>query len=580
MKNKLMALTLIFLLAGCQSKTEQTTEPKDGTAYSAEKTTAASQQNNASLDLTQAAQSIDKSSLVKSIKILSSDKFAGRAPASAGEKLTIEYLAKAYKQLGLKPANDGSYFQAVPLISITATNQPVISFSHAERPVLQLGYLDEEVVWTRKQQLKAAIKKSPLIFVGYGINAPERNWNDYAGIDVRGKTVVMLVNDPGYATQNPDLFNGNAMTYYGRWDYKFDEAARQGAAAAIIIHDTKPAAYPWSTVSSSWSGPQFDRVRADKGANLLVVEGWITQASATKLFTKIGMDLSKLYAAAKKPGFKAIALKLKASVEINNKLSRVNSFNVAAYLPGSETADEVFIYMAHWDHLGTDPSITGDGIYNGAKDNASGTAGLLEIAKAYSKLAHKPKRSVLFLSVTAEEQGLLGSAYYAAHPLFPLAKTVGGLNIDGLNNFGRTRDVTVIGLGLSELDNYLNAEAKLQQRTLKPDAEAEKGYFYRSDHFELAKVGVPMLYPHSGYDDLTRGVAYGQAKAAEYVSKRYHSPRDEFDSSWELSGAVEDLRLYFRSGFDIANSHDWPQWREGSEFKAVRDKQRSQAAKQ
>ncbi len=519
------------------------------------------------------ADAITEDVLIEHVKILASDKFEGRAPGTKGEELTVNYLEKQFKQMGLEPANGNSYRQSVPLSSVEVINKPTLLFSGSHGDDVSFSYPDEQVIWTRKQIEASSVTDSNLVFVGYGINAPEREWNDYEGINVLGKTVVMLVNDPGYATQDKKLFNGNAMTYYGRWDYKFDEAARQGAAAAIIIHDTLPAAYPWSTVSSSWTGPQFDMVRKDKGERLTQLEGWISKDKAVELFNKAGLDLAVMYKAAKTRGFKAVEMNIKVSASIENKIANINSQNVAAIIKGREAPDEVFIYMAHWDHLGIDPSKEGDNIYNGALDNATGTAGLLELAKAYASLPVKPKRSVMFLAVTAEEQGLLGSAHYAANPLYPLDKTVGGLNMDGLNNFGPTRDITVIGQGMSQLEEYLLKNAKAKNRVLNADAEAEKGYFYRSDHFELSKFGVPMLYPGSGYDHIEKGVAYGIEKSNEYTANHYHQPSDEYDSSWDMTGAVEDLRLYFETGHNIVNSNDWPEWYEGTEFKALRDAQ-------
>lgn len=557
-----LSLSLLVILTACG----QSNQPK-----LLEKT------NQDKISINFGEKAITTKSLTQHIKILSSDKFGGRAPGSEGEELTVNYIANEFKKFGVAPGNGKSYFQEVPLTSVEAINKPSILFSDGKSDDLTLTYSNEQVVWTRKQINSVEINNSEVIFVGYGINAPERNWNDYADIDVTGKTVVMLVNDPGYATQDSSLFNGNAMTYYGRWDYKFDEAARQGAAAAIIIHDTKPAAYGWSTVSSSWTGPQFDMVRADQGSELASMEGWITLDSAKALFNKSGLDLTAQYIAAKTPGFKAVPLNLTVSATIENKTTTINSKNVVGFIKGSESPDEVFIYMAHWDHLGTDPVLqkeTGDGIYNGALDNATGTAGLIEIAKAYASMQEKPKRSVLFLAVTAEEQGLLGSAYYASNPLYSLAKTVGGINMDGLNNFGPTKDVTVIGSGMSELENILEKNAKAKNRILNPDSEAEKGYFYRSDHFELSKLGVPMLYPNSGYDHVDKGVAYGIEKAEEYTKKHYHGPSDEYQDDWILTGAVEDLQLYFLTGSEIVNSNAWPQWNEGTEFKAIRDAQR------
>ncbi|MCI2283831.1 M28 family metallopeptidase [Colwellia sp. MSW7] len=557
-----LSLSLLVILTACG----QSNQPK-----LLEKT------NQDKISINFGEKAITTKSLTQHIKILSSDKFGGRAPGSEGEELTVNYIASEFKKFGVAPGNGNSYFQEVPLTSVEAINKPSILFSDGKSDDLTLTYSNEQVVWTRKQINSVEINNSEVIFVGYGINAPERNWNDYADIDVTGKTVVMLVNDPGYATQDSSLFNGNAMTYYGRWDYKFDEAARQGAAAAIIIHDTKPAAYGWSTVSSSWTGPQFDMVRADQGSELASMEGWITLDSAKALFNKSGLDLTAQYIAAKTPGFKAVPLNLTVSATIENKTTTINSKNVVGFIKGSESPDEVFIYMAHWDHLGTDPVLqkeTGDGIYNGALDNATGTVGLIELAKAYASMQEKPKRSVLFLAVTAEEQGLLGSAYYASNPLYSLAKTVGGINMDGLNNFGPTKDVTVIGSGMSELENILEKNAKAKNRILNPDSEAEKGYFYRSDHFELSKLGVPMLYPNSGYDHVDKGVAYGIEKAEEYTKKHYHGPSDEYQDDWILTGAVEDLQLYFLTGSEIVNSNAWPQWNEGTEFKAIRDAQR------
>lgn len=520
------------------------------------------------------AEAITEATYRRHIEILASDEFGGRAPGSPGEDLTIDYLVQNLESLGLEPANGDSYTQDVPLAWVEVSNNPDLVFSGGEGEDLTLTYATDQVMWTRQQVPEASITDSELVFVGYGINAPEREWNDYAEIDVQGKTVVILINDPGYATQDPELFNGNTMTYYGRWDYKFDEAARQGAAGAIMIHDTLPAAYGWPTVTNSWTGPQFDMVLPQQGAGLASMEAWITRENAEALFTKAGLKLDQMYEKARQRGFAAVPMSLNASATLVNEVEMVNSRNVAAILKGSEAPDEVFIYMAHWDHLGTDPKLEGDNIYNGALDNASGTAALLELAKAYSALPQAPRRSVLFLSVTAEEQGLLGSLYYAANPLFPLANTVGGLNMDGMNNVGSTRDITVVGLGMSDLDDYLAAAAAAQERVVEGDREAEKGYYYRSDHFELAKKGVPMLYPAGGYDDREKGVAYGMEKAEEYTTDHYHRVSDEYDLSWNVSGALEDMEMYFKTGLDIANSDDWPNWKEDTEFRATRDAQR------
>ena len=516
---------------------------------------------------------MSEASYAENVKTLASDAFEGRGTGSKGEDMTIAFLEKSFKEAGLEPANGDSYIQNVPLVSIEAATTASLDIAGGNGDTDKLVYGEDQVIWTRRVVESISVSDSELVFVGYGINAPERGWNDYEGIDVKGKTVVILINDPGYATQDEALFNGNSMTYYGRWGYKFDEAAAQGAAGAIIIHNTKPAAYPFSVVQSSWTGAQFSMERADKGMSLASFEAWITHDKAKAIFERAGLDLASLEAAATKSDFKAVAMNLTASAKLDNSLVSLKSRNVAGIIKGSETPEEVFIYMGHWDHLGFDTSIEGDGIYNGALDNATGTAGLIELAKAFKSLPQAPKRSIMFLAVTAEEQGLLGSAYYATNPLVPLANTVGGLNMDGLNNFGATKDVTVVGLGNSELDIYLENEAKKTGRYLRPDSTPEKGYFYRSDHFELAKLGVPMIYPGSGIDHIEKGEAYGLAKDAEYVKNYYHQPSDEYREDWVFTGAIADLTLYYGVGAAIAASSDWPAWYEGTEFKAARDAQ-------
>lgn len=526
-------------------------------------------------DLVQAAiDTMTESSYRRHIETLASDEFGGRAPASKGEELTVAYLVNHFEEIGLEPANNGVYTQDVPLAGVSVTNSPDLIISGEDGDAV-LDYGPDQVIYTRRQLDGSELDSSELVFVGYGINAPERGWNDYEGVDVSGKTVVILVNDPGYATQDPELFSGNTMTYYGRWTYKFDEAARQGAAGALIVHDTLPAAYGWPTVENSWTGTQFNMQLPDDGAGLPAMEGWISKEQAATLVARAGQDLDALYEAAKEPGFTAVPLAdLRASASIQTSVERVISQNVAGILRGSEAPEEVFIYMAHWDHLGTDPALEGDQIYNGALDNASGTSALMEIARAFTSLEQAPRRSVLFLALAAEEQGLLGSRYYATEPLFPLRDTVGGLNMDGMNNFGETRDITVVGLGMSDLDSYLAEAAAAQERVLEGDREAEKGYYFRSDHFELAKEGVPMLYPNRGYDDREKGVAYGMEKAKEYTQDHYHRVSDEYDLSWVVSGALEDMETFFRTGLEIANSSDWPNWKAGSEFRAARDAQR------
>jgi Zn-dependent M28 family amino/carboxypeptidase len=415
-----------------------------------------------------------------------------------------------------------------------------------------------------------------VVFVGYGIVAPEYNWNDYAGVDVRGKTVLMLVNDPGYATGDSALFTGRAMTYYGRWTYKFEEAARQGAAAALLIHETGPAGYPWAVVQGSWSGPQFTLANEQQNMDRCALEGWLTYEAAQRLLRLAGRDLEQLKAAAAQPGFRALPLGLQLSAALESTVRQVQSRNVLALLPGQKQPDEVVIYTAHWDHLGVNPSLAGDSIYNGALDNATGTAGLLALAHAFTTLPEPPARSVLFLAVTAEEQGLLGSTYYATHPVFPPAKTVAVLNMDGLNVLGPMRDVTVIGYGLSDLDDYAQAAAAAQGRYLRPDPEPEKGYYYRSDHFSFARIGIPALYLDAGIDHVVHGTEWTLKRRAEYVAQHYHKPSDEYNPSWDLHGAVDDLRLLFHIGYQLANSTDFPNWREGTPFRALRDQQRNE----
>jgi len=513
---------------------------------------------------------IDAEGLAEHTRILSSDDFEGRAPASVGEELTVNYLTDAFEDLGLAPGNGDAWTQPVPLVSITA--DPSMSLRiEGEGPAVELEYGTDFMAWTKRVIDRTAIEDSELLFVGYGVVAPEYGWNDYEGVDVEGKTVVVLVNDPGYATGDSERFNGRSMTYYGRWTYKYEEAARRGAEGVLVIHDTGPAGYPWDVVRGSWSGPQFGLVADDANLSRAAVEGWLTQEAALELFERAGLDLEALSEAAASPGFEAVPLGLRASLEIRNRVERSTSNNVLAKLEGSERPDEFVVYIAHWDHLGRDESLEGDQIYNGALDNATGTAGLLEIAEAFTSLDPPPARSVLFLAVTAEEQGLLGSAHYGENPVEPLDRTVAAINMDGLNTFGPTRDITVVGLGNSSLDDYLTEAAGARGRTVRPDPEPEKGFFYRSDHFNFARQGVPALYTDAGIDHVEGGEEYGRRMREEYTADRYHKPADEFEESWDLDGAVEDLRLLFEVGYRLARESTWPTWREGNEFKARRD---------
>ncbi|MEM7415111.1 MAG: M28 family metallopeptidase [Gemmatimonadota bacterium] len=522
------------------------------------------------------AESITEEQIADHIAMLASDEFGGRAPNSPGEELTINYLADYFQEVGLEPGNGDSYFQDVPLVDITVNPSRVPFWVQGEGEPERYGYGRDFVTWSPRVVDAASVQDSEMVFVGYGIVAPEFGWNDYEGVDVEGKTVVILVNDPGYATQDDDVFSGNSMTYYGRWTYKFEEAARQGADAALIIHQTAPAAYGWVTVRNSWTGPQFNLEAPDGHADRVAIEGWLTEETSRALFARAGLDFDALYEQAASGSFQAIEMGLDLTTSVTNTLRRSNSKNVVALLPGTEASDEYFVYVAHWDAFGTNPieAAGGDGVYNGALDNASGTAALLELAEAYARLPNGTRRSVVFLAVTAEEQGLLGSKHYAANPIYPLAQTVGGLNMDGLSSFGPTNELVVQGYGMSELDGIAESAAESQGRRIDPDPEPEKGYYFRSDHFELAKLGVPMIYPGPGIDHVEQGPEYGQAQNDAYVTNRYHMVTDEFDETWDLSGAVADVQLYYEIGSAVIQSDVWPNWHEGTEFRAIRDASR------
>ncbi|MFV1986418.1 MAG: M28 family metallopeptidase [Gemmatimonadota bacterium] len=513
---------------------------------------------------------IESQGLADRTRTLASDEFEGRGPATAGERRTLDFLIAELEALGLQPGAGDSWLQPVPLVSITA--DPALSLqTDGASGRSEFAYGDDFMAWTKRVIDRSRIEDSEIVFVGYGVVAPEYGWDDYSGFDVEGKTVVMLVNDPGYATDDPELFNGRSMTYYGRWTYKYEEAARQGAAAAFVIHDTEPAGYPWDVVRSSWSGAQFGLVAEDANLSRLAVEGWLTNATARALFEAAGLDLDALTATAAGRGFEAVPLDRTATLELRNRVERSVSNNVVAVLRGSERPDEYVTYMAHWDHLGKDETLEGDQIYNGALDNATGTAGLLEIAEAFASLETPPARSVVFLAVTAEEQGLLGSAYFAENPTQPLDRTVAVINMDGLNTAGPTNDITVVGLGNSELDDYIVEAAAAHARVVLPDPEPEKGFFYRSDHFNFSRHGVPALYTDAGIDHVERGEGYGRRLRDEYTALRYHKPSDEFDEEWDLRGAVDDLRLLFEVGYRLAQESSWPNWREGNEFRLRRD---------
>lgn len=507
-------------------------------------------------------------------KTLSSDEFEGRAPTTPAEEKTTAYIVERMKAAGLQPGNHGSWFQDVPLVEIEAKDVAPLRFTGGKVPV-SLNYRADMVVATYRVVPKIELTDSDVVFVGYGIHAPERGWDDYAGVDVKGKTVVILVNDPDWRTPTLDgPFGGRAMTYYGRWTYKYEEAARQGAAAAIIVHDTEPAAYPWAVVQSSWTGAQYEADAKGDHMDQSQVIGWMQLAAAKQVFASAGKDFDTLAAAAAKPGFKAVPLGLKASTGFVNSIRRSTSKNVVGILPGTKRPDEMVVYSAHWDHLGRCDAVDGDDICNGALDNATGVAGLIALAEAQVK-AGPAERSMLFLAVTAEESGLLGSKYYAEHPLYPLAKTVGGVNMDGLNIIGRAHDFVITGAGKSELEDLVKPLVLAQGRRIEPEPSPEKGGYYRSDHFSFAKLGVPMLYGESGQDLVTGGKAAGAAAAADYIAHRYHKPQDEYDPNWNWDGAIEDLTVYYQLGRMLADSDQWPNWYADAEFRAIRDRDRA-----
>jgi len=519
------------------------------------------------------------------VRTLASDEFEGRGPGSVGEEKSVAYIEAQFRRLGLKPGNGDSYFQTVPMVETSADENVVMKLDVAGK-ARELKFGTDMVVGTRTARPQVQLDGSDLVFVGYGVNAPEQHWNDYAGVDVKGKTVVMLVNDPGFHQQDPSLFEGKRMTYYGRWTYKFEEAARQGAAAALIIHDTEGAAYGWEVVKNSWSGAQFDLRAADDPAPRLQLQGWLSGEAARSLFASLGQDLDALYAAAGKRGFRAIPLDAKVSLDLKSRISEKSSRNVIARLEGAKRPDEAVVYMAHWDHLGnhaheadehggTTAAGTDDTIYNGAVDNATGVAGILEIAEAFVHQQPRPDRSLVFLSVTLEESGLLGSRYYVAHPVVPLAKTVAVINLDAMPVIGKARDMTVVGFGSSQLEDLLRPIAREQGRTLHAEATPEDGFYFRSDHFNFARAGVPALYAKGGDDLVAGGTVAGRQAQIDYRDHRYHKPSDQYDPSWQLDGVMQDLEALYGVGRALAGSDQWPEWYEGNAFLSAQQKLRA-----
>lgn len=508
---------------------------------------------------------MDVTQLAADIKVLASDSFLGRKPFTEGETKTIHYLEARFKELGLEPGNGNSYFQDVPMVNIATTAAPEMKVKHANGS-LQLKGFDDYVIWTEKTDSLITLDNTELVFAGYGVVAPEYNWNDYAGLDVKGKVVIVLVNDPGFGVDN-SLFRGDTMTYYGRWMYKYEEAARQGAKGCLVVHETKAASYPFSVVQNNWNGSRLRLNEKEGDVNYCDMVGWLSQSAAIRLLNLAGRDTS-VFRDASSRNFTSFSLGATISTSIQVEATYNTSKNVIAKITGSKRPEEYIIYTAHWDHLGVGkPDEKGDSIYNGALDNATGTAGLLQLANAFKQAKKQPERTVVFLAVTAEEQGLWGSNYYVNHPVYPLEATVANINMDVLNNKGKTTDVVVVGKGQSELENYLEALAAEQNKTVGSEVNPASGSYYRSDHFNFAKKGVPALYIGSGrkFVDTTKAAA-----AQDYVKNHYHRPSDEYSDSWNLEGAIDDLSLIYLLGSKLANSDAWPVWKDGSEFKKLR----------
>ena len=545
--SRIFSFFCLLLLAACNQK-KQVVQQEDGVA------------------------SFNADSLKKDIAVLASDSFMGRKPFTEGETKTIDYLQKQFASIGLEPGNGNSYVQAVPMVNIQATAAPEMQVKSAKGNFTLKAY-DDYIMWTDKTDSVINLNNNELVFAGYGVVAPEYNWNDYEGLDVKGKVVMVMVNDPGFWSGDTTLFKGKTMTYYGRWTYKFEEAARQGAKGCLIVHNTKAASYPFSVQQKSFNTSRLQLDNRGKDIKNCDAIGWVTETTANRLFKEAGFD-STLLVKANKRGFKAVPLNLQLTTSMKVKATYDKSYNVIGKITGSKRPDEVVVYTAHWDHLGIGrPDATGDSIYNGASDNATGAAGLLELARAFKSLKTKPERTIVILCVTAEEQGLLGSKYYAENPVYPANKTAANINMDGLNRFGKTKDIIVIGEGQSDLEDYLKEEVEKKGGYISFDTHPEAGSYYRSDHFNFAKVGIPALYTSSGIDVIGKGKEYGQKIEDDYTDHNYHQPSDNYNAAtWTMEGAISDLQLLFLVGKRIASEGKWPAWKPSSEFKAIRDK--------
>lgn len=542
-------------------------------AFSALIFLAACNQNKPKLSDEDGLAAFNADSLKLHVAELSHDSLQGRKPFTEGETKTIAYLQKQFKAAGLEPGNGDSYIQEVPMVNIQTTAAPDMQVS-TSKGSFKLKGLEDYVIWTDKITDKVSFDKDEVVFAGYGVVAPEYDWNDYAGLDVKGKIVMVMVNDPGFAAGDSTLFKGKTMTYYGRWTYKFEEAARQGAKGCLIVHTTKGASYPFTVVQNNWNASKLRLDDRGKDNVYTDINGWLSLPAAKKLVAAAGQDSTNFFAQADKKGFKPLALDLKLSTSVAVKTTFNKSHNVIGKITGSKRPDEVIIYTSHWDHLGIGKADeTADSIYNGAFDNASGTAGLIELARAFKSMKVQPERTIILLAVTAEEQGLWGSAYYAQNPVYPTAKTVANINIDGLNPFEKTKDIIIVGEGQSELEEYLKEAAEKAGRVIAFENHPEAGYYYRSDHFNFAKVGVPALYTSNGIDVIGKEAGYGEKREKEYTEKHYHRPSDEFDAAtWTFEGGLDDLKLFFQVGKRLAFEEKMPQWKNGSEFKAIREK--------
>lgn len=547
-KIKFLAFSAIIFLAACNQSKPKFSEEDGLAAFNAD-------------------------SLKLHVAELSHDSLQGRKPFTIGETKTIAYLQKQFKAAGLEPGNGDSFIQEVPMVNIQTTAAAEMQVSSSKESFKLEGF-EDYVIWTDKITDKVSFENDEVVFAGYGVVAPEYNWNDYSGLDVKGKIVMVMVNDPGFAAGDSSLFKGKTMTYYGRWTYKFEEAARQGAKGCLIVHTTEGASYPFTVIQNNWNASKLRLDDRGKSNVYTDINGWLSLPAAKRLITAAGKDSSNFFAQADKKGFKPLALDLKLSTSIAVKTIFNKSQNVIGKITGTKRPDEVIIYSSHWDHLGIGKADeTADSIYNGAFDNASGTAGLIELARAFKSMKVQPERTIIILAVTAEEQGLWGSAYYAQNPVYPTAKTVANINIDGLNPFEKTKDIIIVGEGQSELEEYLKEAAEKVGRVIAFENHPEAGYYYRSDHFNFAKVGVPALYTSNGIDVIGKEPGYGEKQDAEYTEKHYHRPSDEFNAAtWSFEGGIDDLKLFFQVGKRLAFEEKMPVWKDGSEFKGIREK--------